>query len=154
MTLDGLIFASGPKRDPVLAIREGGSGLITETHTAWSFKEFPTDCPTPLVYNKHLFVLDGDKQMMTCLTANGEKVWQGSLGVREIFRSSPTGADGKIYCISERGTVVVLGAGDKFEVLSTIKMDDEPVRASIAVSQGALFIRTAQTLYCIGNPAK
>jgi outer membrane protein assembly factor BamB len=147
-----MVIACGPKRDPVLGIRDGGKGLITETHLAWKFKEYPSDCVTPLFYQKKLFVLDGDRQMMTCLDAkSGEKKWHGPLGVREIFRASPTGADGKIYCLSENGTVVVLAAGEEFKVLSTIAMGEGPVRASIAAAHGQLFIRTAKTLYCIGQ---
>jgi outer membrane protein assembly factor BamB len=148
----GMIFACAPKKEPVFAIKSGGKGNITDTHIAWKFDEYPSDCVTPLFYQDKLFVLDGDKQMMTCLDPKtGEKKWQGNLGVREIFRGSPTGADGKIYCYSERGTVVVLDAGKEFKVLSTIRMEEEPCRSSIAVSQGQLFIRTAQNLYCVGK---
>lgn len=149
---DGLVIACGPKRDPVFAIREGGHGLVTETHLAWKFNEFPSDCVTPLFYHKRLFVLDGDRQVITCLEPQtGRKIWQGNLGVREIFRASPTGADGKIYCISEGGTVIVLAAGDEFKILATIPMGESPVRSSIAAAQGELFIRTAKNLYCIGK---
>ncbi|MEO6184619.1 MAG: PQQ-binding-like beta-propeller repeat protein [Verrucomicrobiota bacterium] len=148
----GMIFVCAPKKEPVFAIKSGGKGNITATHVAWKFDEYPSDCVTPLFYQDKLYVLDGDKQMMTCLDPKtGEKKWQGNLGVRDIFRGSPTGADGKIYCLSERGTVVVLDAGKEFKILSTIPMNEEPVRASIAVAQGQLFIRTAQNLYCIGK---
>jgi len=147
---DGMIFACGPKRDPVLAIKDGGKGLVTDTHLAWKFKEFPSDCVTPLYYQKKLFVLDGDRQMLTCLNPKtGEKEWQGNLGVHEIFRASPAGADGKLYCISENGTAVVLSADEQFKILSTIPMGEAPVRSSIAITHGKLFIRTAQNLYCI-----
>jgi len=151
---EGMIIACGPKRDPVLGIRDGGKGLVTDTELAWRFKEFPSDCVTPLVYRKQLYVLDGDRQMMTCLDPKtGQKKWQGSLGVHEIFRASPTGADAKIYCLSENGTAVVLDAGDEFKILSTVPMDEGPVRSSIAVAHGQLFIRTAQHLYCVGKPS-
>jgi outer membrane protein assembly factor BamB len=143
----GMIFACAPKKEPVFAIKSGGKGIVTP---AWKFEEFPSDCVTPLFYENKLFVLDGDKQMMTCLDPKtGNKIWQGNMGVRDIFRSSPTGADGKIYCLSERGTVVILDAGKEFKILSTIKMGEEPIRSSIAVSDGQLFIRTAQNLYCV-----
>jgi outer membrane protein assembly factor BamB len=152
---DGMIIACGPRGDPVLGIKDGGRGLVTETHIAWQFKEFPSDCVTPLYYQQKLFVLDGDRQMMTCLDPQtGAKDWQGNLGVREIFRASPTGADGKIYCLSENGTVVVLEAGNEFKILSTIRMGEAPVRSSIAAAHGELFIRTAQNLYCVRNPGR
>ena len=149
----GMIIVCGPKRDPVLGIKDGGKGLVTDTHIVWRFKEFPADCVTPLFYQEKLFILDGDRQVMTCLEPQtGEKKWQGNLGVRDIFRASPTGADGKIYCLSESGTVVVLDAGAAFKILSTIGMGEAPVRSSVAVSNGQLFIRTARNLYCIGKP--
>ncbi len=150
---DGMVFACGPKRDPVLGIRDGGQGLVTDTQIAWRFTEYPSDCTTPLFYQHRLFVLDGDHQVMSCLEPQtGKTIWQGGLGVKEIFRASPTGADGKIYCLGESGTAVVLDAGNEFKILATIKMGEEPVRSSIAVAHGHLFVRTAQNLYCIGKP--
>ena len=149
---DGIIIACAPKRDPVLGIKDGGHGLVTDTRIAWRFKEFPSDCVTPLYYRQRLFVLDGDRQTLTCLEPQtGAKIWQGSLGVQEIFRASPTGADGKIYCLGEKGTAVVLDAGNEFKLLATIPMGESPVRASIAAAHGELFIRTAKNLYCIGS---
>ena len=153
VVIDGIILACAPKRDPVLAVKDGGKGLVTDTHIAWQFKEFPSDCVTPLVWDGKFFVLDGDHQMMTCLNPKtGDKIWQGNLGVREIFRASPTVADGRIYCVSESGTVVVLSAGASFEVLATIPLGEGPVRSSIAIAHGQLFIRTAKNLYCVGKP--
>lgn len=149
----GVVIGCAPKRDPVLAFKPAGAGRLPDTALVWKLKEFPSDCATPLYYRDKLFVLDGDRQVMTCLRpATGEKLWQGNLGVREIFRASPTGADGRIYCISENGTAVVLAA-DEFKVLATIPMGESPVRSTIAVAAGQLFVRTASHLYCIGRKA-
>lgn len=154
VTWKDLVFAAGPKREPLLAVKAGGKGDVSESRVAWRFDEFPPDVCTPALYQDHLYVLDGDKRMLTCLDPKtGEKKWQGDLGVRENFKASPTAADGKIYCISERGTVVVCDAtGSEFKILSTVKMGGgEPTRSSIAVSDGQLFIRTAEVLYCVGK---
>jgi outer membrane protein assembly factor BamB len=149
---DGFIYVSAPKREPLLAVKDGGAGLVTDTHIAWKLTEYSTDVCTPLYYQNKLFVLDGDRQMMTCLNPKtGEKIWQGNLGLREIIRASPTGADGKIYCISEKGNVVILDAVNEFKILATIPMSGEPCRSSIVASGGQLFIRTAENLYCIGK---
>jgi outer membrane protein assembly factor BamB len=100
-----------------------------------------------------LYVLDGDRQRLACLDPkDGAVIWDESLGVREIFRSSPTGADGRIYCISENGTVVIASAGRTFRHLNTIALGESPVRASVVAAHGRLYIRTAQHLYCIGSP--
>lgn len=149
---DGIILASAPKRDPVFAYKTGGKGDITATHLAWKMTENSTDWSTPLFYNGKIFVLDGDKKVLSCVDPKtGEKKWSGSLNVKEIFWSSPTGADGKIYCIGEGGTVVVCSAGDEFKVLSTIPMGEGPCRSSIVVANEHLYIRTAQNLYSIGK---
>lgn len=151
-TSPGMIYACSSKRDVMLAIKAGGKGLVTDTHVAWSFTENSPDVCTPLYYEGRLFVLDGDKQVMTCLEpGSGKKIWQGKLGVREIFSASPTGADGKIYCFSEEGTVVVLDAGNEFKILSTSTLGDGPSMSSIAISHGQVFIRTAKNLYCFGE---
>jgi len=152
VTVGNMVIVSAPRGDPVIGIKAGGRGVVTDTHLAWKSKDFPTDCTTPLIYQKSLYVLDGDHQVMTCRDPQtGETKWQGNLGVREIFRASPTGADGKIYCLSESGTAVVLAAGNEFKVLSTIALHEGPVRSSIAVARGHLFIRTAKHLLCIGS---
>ena len=154
VTCGDLIFACGPKRGPLLAIRAGGHGTITDSHLAWKSEVAPDVC-TPLVYRNRLFVLDGDRKTLACLDPqSGEKKWQGALPVEGVIRASATGADGRIYCIAESGQVVVLDAGDEFKVLATAAMGEAPCRASIAVSDGQLFIRTAKHLYCIGAKAQ
>lgn len=152
VTYAGLIFATGPKGQPVVAVRDGGKGTLSESAIAWSFRDAPTDWSTPLVFQNKLFVLDGGKRVLSCLDPQtGEKKWQGSLAIPDTIWSSPSGADGKIYCLSEKGTVVVLSAGDEFKILATIALDEGPCRSSIAIAQGQLFIRTAQNLYCVGK---
>src|SRR6185369_15612161 len=95
-----MIFAIGPKRDQLVALRGGGSGVISEDGVVWRLEQNIPDVPTPLFYRGRLFVLDGDRQTLTCFQPNdGRQLWQQRLGIREIFYGSPTGADGKIYCL-------------------------------------------------------
>ena len=148
----GMIFSSSPKHDPFLAIKDGGKGDITATHVAWKMTDHSPDVCTPLFYQGKLYVLDGDKRTMLCLDPKtGDRAWEGQLPVRDNFKASPTGADGKIYCISERGTVFVLQAGTEFKILSSAEFGDGPNRGSIAAAQGCLFLRTQKTLYCFSE---
>jgi len=149
VTSPGYIYACGPKREVLVALREGGAGEVKDDQVAWRFAEYVPDVCTPLYYQNKLFVLDGDRQVMTCLhPRTGETLWQGRLGVREIFSASPTGADSKIYCLSEEGTVVVLSADAQFEILSTRALGEGPCRSSVVAAEERLFIRTAKNLYC------
>jgi outer membrane protein assembly factor BamB len=148
---DGMVIVCGAKRNPLLAFHDCGNGDVTTNGLAWTYKEYPTDCVTPLFYQGKLFEMDGDRQMMVCMDPKTGKVeWQKSLGNREIYRASPTGADGKIYCFSENATAVVMSAADG-QVLATINMEEGQSHATIAAAHGCLFVRTAQNLYCIGK---
>ena len=148
----GFIYACLPRRkDPMLAIKADSAGPNPDAQIAWRLPDSPDVC-TPLFYRGKLFVLNGDKQTLACLDPkSGDQKWEGSIGRKETYSASPTGADGKIYCIGERGTVVVLSAGDEFKVLATFSMDEAPITSSIVAANGRLFIRTASHLYCVGG---
>ena len=154
-------FVAGPKQSPAIAYKTDGKGDVSETGKAWTFDEKRTpDCATPAYHDGKLFVFDGDSHTMIVMDAKtGAKVWQKALENldkskgKEVFRASPTIADGKIYNIGERGTVVIQNAADGTQ-LAVIPMSTggpEGVRSSIAVSGGNLFIRTVDKLYSIGK---
>ncbi len=63
---------------------------------------------------------------------------------------SPVLADGKIYVTNEDGVTTVVAAGPKFEVLAENPLNDYCL-SSPAISDGRIFIRTAQNLYAIGK---
>jgi outer membrane protein assembly factor BamB len=149
---DGLIYFAEPRGKPLHAIRPDGTGALTDAHVAWTFKGTTTDAATPLYYKGRVYLLDGDRRVMHCLDAKtGEVKWQGQLGQGPVLRGSPTGADGRVYCINEAGQVIVLAAGDELKVVARIPMGEGPCRSSMAVAAGRLFIRTAKNLYCIGG---
>jgi outer membrane protein assembly factor BamB len=145
-------IAAGPKRVPVIGVRSGGRGDVTESRTLWKFEEFPPDVCTPVLYKGVLHVLDGDKQMLTALhPETGEKLWQVSLGVRENFKASPTAADGRIFCISEKGTVVVVDAASGGVVHTAEMGGGSLTRSSVIFSSGDILMRTAEELICVGK---
>src|SRR6185312_6717960 len=130
---DGLVFACPSRNQPVCAIRDGGSGNVSQTNIAWRDKGLLSDVCVPLIYNDHLYVLDGDRKTLSCVEPQtGKILWSGSLGGRAVFRASPTGADDKIYCMNEAGEVWVLAA-DEFKILSQSTLGGRPSRGSIAV---------------------
>ncbi len=150
VTGDGLIFGTRHKHNPVFALEPGSPPRII-----WEFDSPVPDCSTPLYYQGRLYVLDGIKngKVVTCLDPkSGRQFWQGKIGGRGPWRASLTGADGKLYCINETGEIVVLAAGgNEFKIIFQTKIDEPPIQSSIAITDGRLFIRTAQNLYCIGK---
>jgi outer membrane protein assembly factor BamB len=66
------------------------------------------------------------------------------------YSASPVLADGRIYFLSEEGAATVIAAGKEFRKLATNVIDGETL-ASMAVSDGSIFIRTDSQLYRIGE---
>ncbi|HET6251450.1 MAG TPA: PQQ-binding-like beta-propeller repeat protein, partial [Tepidisphaeraceae bacterium] len=149
--IDGLVFACAPKKGPVLAISDGGTGDVTTTHIAWKSDPrasgITSDVCVPLFYKGNLYLLDGDrKQLFRLDPKSGEKKQAVDLGGRSVFRASPTGADGKIYCMNEHGDVLVVDA-DSLKILSQTSLDGRDSRATIAVVDGMAVVRAGDKLY-------
>jgi outer membrane protein assembly factor BamB len=148
---DGMIYA--PTRvKPLLAFRAGGRGDITESHKVWSFQNGP-DVPTPVTDGKYFYVVD-DRGVMWCLDAKTGKTIYGPQRIKTgTYSSSPVLADGKIYITNEDGLTTVVKAGPQFEVISENDLSDYCL-SSPAISDGQIFIRTGQNLFCIGKRRK
>jgi outer membrane protein assembly factor BamB len=155
VTVEGLIMGVPPRgADGLLAIKTGSDGTISDDHIAWRFDGPSPDCSTPLFYKGNLYVLaDRKGGVITCLDAKtGRQKWQGKLGGSAPWWASITAGDDKLFCISEAAEAVVLAAGDEgLKILHRIEMGDKPIRASIAIANEHLFIRTASKLFCVGN---
>ena len=141
-----------PTREkPLLAIRAGGRGDVTESHKLWAFGHGP-DVPTPVTDGKYFYVVD-DRGIMWCLDAKtGQTIWGPQRVKPGTYSSSPVLADEKLYVTNEDGLTTVLKAGPKFEVLAENNLNDYTL-SSPAISDGQIFMRTAQYLYCIGKRA-
>jgi hypothetical protein len=59
-------------------------------------------------------------------------------------------ADSKIYLPNQSGDVFVLAASPQYQLLATNSVD-EATNASLAASDGELFMRTDTSLWCIGE---
>ena len=144
---NGLVFASAPKDGHLFAVtpRDTPDSMAA---ISWQNPQIHTDVCVPLFYLEKLYVLDGDGKKLYCLQPKtGEMIWSVRLGGRSVFRASPTGADGKIYCMNEGADVTVLAAADG-KILSSVSLGtDEPCRASIPVGDGKVFVRTSDSLY-------
>ncbi len=136
----------------VFAFKAGLSGRKEYDEVLWTYSDSTTDSGTPLLYRGRLYFIHDSKHIITCLDPKtGKKFWEGDLGGKKVIRASPTGADGKIYCINEEGFATVLEAGDEFKILSQTDMGGSVTYSSIAVADKKLFIRTSENLYCVAN---
>jgi len=155
---DGVILAPAPKRDPIYAIKAGGSGLLDDSAIAWvseDAKEISTDVPTPAFYDGDFFVLSDVRKYLSRVEPRTGKVkWTVSTPGRAKYEASPLAADGKLYIVNFDGLVTVVDPKNG-DVINSIPMDEpvdgEKVRSSITAAHGQLFIRTTRKLYCVSS---
>ena len=148
---DGLIYMSrGYRSGPYMAIRPGGRGDVSKSHVVW---ESATGAPyiSSLVFNAGLIYMATDVGAITVVDAEtGQRVFQQRID--GIFSASPVAGDGKIYFVSETGETIVLQAGRTPTVLARNDLGERAV-ASPAISNGRIFIRTDDHIFCIGTNA-
>ena len=134
---------------PLLALKAGGRGDITSSHVLWSTKNGP-DVPTPVTDGKYFYVVN-DRGIMWCLDAKtGQEIYGQQRIKSGTYSASPVLADDKIYVTNEDGLTTVVKAGPTFEILAENALNDYTL-SSPAISDGQIFIRTAQQLFCIGK---
>ncbi|HWA99819.1 MAG TPA: PQQ-binding-like beta-propeller repeat protein [Pirellulales bacterium] len=134
------------------AVRPGGHGDVTATRMAWHTpRKGGRDCPSPIVVGQFVIVCDM-KGIATCYrTTDGKELWKERIASN--ISSSPIAAGGLVYFQSEAGVTIVIRPGPKLDIVAENTLspsDDEIFRASLTPSQGQIFSRSDQVLYCIG----
>lgn len=128
------------------AVKPDAQGRVSDTGVLWRFKKGLPYVGSPLLYRGRFYqVKDGG--MLTCLDPKtGQALYQEErLGPIGPYYASLLGAAGRIYVTSQRGTVVVVRAGDTLEILARNELG-ETAQASPAAVGDTLFVRTAEHL--------
>ncbi len=132
----------------VVVVKPQLSGGKVSVEEAYRVVRQAPHVPTPLVYRDWMF-LWSDTGIATCVERDsGKVIWQKRIGGN--YYSSPICIDGKLYCIDLDGEVVVIAASDNYELLSRNSLG-QPSRATPAVSNGALIIRTESQVTSVGG---
>jgi hypothetical protein len=145
--------SSGMGSGSAVALNPGGSGDVTESHRLWRVDRIKNAIGSGVIYGSHLFTISADG-IATCLDLQtGKQIWEERLqgpSSRNSSWSSMLLADERIYVPNQSGDVFVLRASPKFELLATNSVH-EPTNASLAASDGQLFLRTDKGLWCIAS---
>jgi len=150
----------GPER-PIFVVRPNSRGDLTlpegKTNSEsilWSRTGRGPYMPTPLIYDGLLYVLANNGLFDAYNLQSGEEVYRQRLPlVGSGFSASPVAADGKIYLANEDGEILVVAAGQKFSHLATNTMG-ELLMATPALSDGVMYVRSANSLFAIGRKKK
>ena len=147
----GLVFGSaggGGIGRQMYAVRPGDPSRGVEAEVAYELKGSLPYVVTPIACGDLLFAWF-DKGVVTCLEgATGEVVWKERIG--GDYFGSPVCVDGKLYCISREGEMVVLAASREFEELGRIDLG-EPSNSTPAVADGVMYLRTKSHIMALGG---
>jgi outer membrane protein assembly factor BamB len=147
-----LIVVPTAKNGPVVGVRPDAHGKIEVGGAGemWRIHRNTPDVPSPLIHDGYVY-LCGERGILHCLDAKtGQDDYEPEQLHKMIYRASPVYADGKIYLLARDGVTTVIKPGPKFEKLAENKLDDE-TSASIAISNGRIYIRGWKTLYAISE---
>jgi outer membrane protein assembly factor BamB len=134
-------------------IRPGGSGDVTATNVLWRYHRGIPQLPSPLVYGGVYWMLADQGGLVTQLDpSSGELLGKERLTqALDAYYAAPVAGDGKVYLLSQTGTLSVLAAAKGLELLHMARFD-EACYATPALEDGRIWLRTATKLYCFGKP--
>jgi outer membrane protein assembly factor BamB len=150
---DGLIFVTAGYPDRTrMGVRVDGSGDVTASGVAWSSRRQVSYVPSPVYHQGHVYSVV-DEGMLNCFDMKtGATKWDQRLGGR--FRSSMILANGLIYTTNDKGlTTVFRASSEGFQQVSANDLR-EFCYTTPAISDGHLFLRTEQNIYCISAAQK
>lgn len=134
---------------PALAVKLGGSGDITKDRLWLHETKNPQRIGSGVLVGEHVFML-GENGVPQCFEVKtGKEIWKADRAPDGAW-GSMVHAAGRIYLTTRNGTTLVFAASPKYELLASNRLN-EHVDASIAISDGEIFIRTHKNLWCIGK---
>ncbi len=145
-----LIVVPSCKNGPTVAFNPvGAKGTIDPSNKAELWRSsFTPDVVSPLRVDDMVYLLNGE--ILLALDAKtGSQVYRKPLA-KQTYRGNMVYGDGKIYVVGLEGIGQVIQPGKDFKILATNALK-EKVHSSPAISNGRIYIRTWEHLYCIGT---
>ncbi len=147
-----------------VAIRTGGKGDVTDTHTLWTSRH-ASYVPSPVIHNEKLYWASDQGIAFCADPKTGKTIYRerlsrtmGSGGRRggKPFYASAVAVGNKLIYVSRKGGTYVLAAKPEFEQLAhnEFDTDESDFNASLAISDGQLFLRSNRFLYCIEDDSR
>jgi outer membrane protein assembly factor BamB len=141
----------GSARNVLVSVASGGQGDITDTHVRWENTRGLPYTASPLLYRNRLYYVKNGGRV-TCLdpTSGNPHFAMSRLGASGEYYASPHGIGDKILFASRKGVMVTLRAGDQFDILQTVDLE-EGITATPAMTENCLYVRTEHHLWCFAE---
>ena len=142
---------SGGGGNFVVAVRPGDITTAKKAERGYDVRKSAPYVPTSVCVGDWLYLWSDAGIVSRVNTATGEVKWQERAGGN--FFSSPVYADGRLFCVSTTGEVVVVAVGEKFEVLARNQLG-ELTHSTPAIAGGRMYIHTSGHLVSVGGKTR
>lgn len=151
-----MIAFGGYRSSGSLAIKAGGKGDVTATHTLWTSRN-SSYVATPVLLDGRFYWID-DRGVYYCASAeNGELLHRARVpdindGGSPVY-ASPIAINGKIYIQTRSSGVLVLQPSEELQIVAQNRFESDKsiFNATPAVDAGQLFLRSDAYLYCVSQ---
>ncbi len=145
---DLIFINTGSERSQLIGVRVDGAmrGDIAANHTVWLREKRNASEAGMILRDGRIFQITRGG-ILTCIDAKtGEDLAEGRLAGQHL--PTPILAGDRLYFSNDRGNTFIISADTKLETLFTNQIE-EAISAGPAVADGALYIRSRETLYRI-----
>jgi len=146
-----LCFVTGGYKGPGMAIRLDGTGDVTETHRLWRNENNPQSIGSGVFVDGYVYRPNGSAgKGLECIDPKtGDVLWSERSSAAHWGSMVMSG--GLLYVTAQDGTTVVFKPSpDGYEEVAENELG-ENCNGTPAISDGKIFIRTDENLYCIGT---
>lgn len=147
---DRVCVATGGFRGASLGFKLGGVGDITEKNRLWRVAENPQSIGSGIFVGGHLYMAYAGPGVLKCLEpTTGRELWTDRLS--GSCWGSIVHAGGHMYVTSQQGTTTVFKPNpEKLERVAENRLHERS-NSTPAISNGEIFLRTFQHVYCIAE---
>lgn len=141
----------------VAALDASLKGDLKMSQFKWNVYGWQGGFSSPVIDGDRFYQVDNGANLGAFDAATGKQVWMQNLGT--IQKASPVLADGKLYVGTENGKFFIIKPGPTgAQVIDSDQLgteqSPEAIVASVAVSDGHVFLVSDSALYCIGQKIK
>lgn len=123
------------------AVKAGPSPSIV-----WEDNMFTSDVSSPVSNDQYLFLATGVGDVVCYDAMKGDTLWTHYF--MDQFYASPIIAGGKLFLLDRSGLMHVVSAGPEFHLIAESPLG-EPSDCTPAFSEGMIYIRGRNNIYCI-----
>jgi hypothetical protein len=138
----------------MVAVDASAKGELKKEQVKWSVYGWQGGFSSPVIDGERLYQVDNGANIAAFDVNTGKQLWLQNLGT--IQKASPVLADGKLYVGTENGKFFILKpTATGCEILDQDQLgteaQPEAIIASVAVSNGRVYLVSDSNLYCIGK---